>query len=379
MRLYRGLKEPYRPEAVGGDRLSGTDFTDCPHTALQFAHGPRGVLLVADVPDDGSCRVSEELWANKTAKRMMIWGRFDHHIVAAIPAKELRSLVRKKGVAGQSFEFKAAVLRDHIDRKLSPRLTIPQHSPDYVSPYTTDEHGWEKRGSHGEVWIDRANAAPKEIADHLAWVIREYSSRARRVHQSCGTLPFTLGARRTPPTIAWSFTLSFDLALMDRDLIEERVRQRGGDLGSGSCPMYWLERAGMILAADAREVVTPGNWGAARESWISAIDAVAGIEVDKLTHALVDGEHGYLAAILVAVHEEPVTSSGPSRDECLRHHRALLAELGLVGGREWPVSWNSLWRLPPGLKVAAPGRAPWLRFPAVSFVAAVSPLRQRVR
>jgi hypothetical protein len=199
MRLYRGLKEPYRPgSAEVNDPVNGTDFTDCPHTALQFAGGRSGVLLVVDVPDDGSCRVSEEYWANKTAKRLMIWGGHDHHIVAAIPAKELRSLIRKKGVAGQSFEFKAVVLQDYIDRQLSSPLTLPPPTgPLYVSPHTWDQDGWEKRGYHGEVWIDQANTAPAEIADHLSWVVREYTSRSRRVHQGCGTLPFTLGARRT--------------------------------------------------------------------------------------------------------------------------------------------------------------------------------------
>lgn len=37
MKLYRGLKEPYRPEKVGAGqgRMFGTDFTDCPFTALR--------------------------------------------------------------------------------------------------------------------------------------------------------------------------------------------------------------------------------------------------------------------------------------------------------------------------------------------------------
>jgi hypothetical protein len=37
MRLYRGLKESYRPEKIvptPGQPLVGTDFTDCPLTAL---------------------------------------------------------------------------------------------------------------------------------------------------------------------------------------------------------------------------------------------------------------------------------------------------------------------------------------------------------
>lgn len=49
MRLYRGLKEPYRPEKVTpspGQPVVGTDFTDCPRTALRYAEGRRGVVLV---------------------------------------------------------------------------------------------------------------------------------------------------------------------------------------------------------------------------------------------------------------------------------------------------------------------------------------------
>jgi hypothetical protein len=55
MRLYRGLKEPYRPEKVvsaPGQWANGTDFTDCPLTALRYAQGRHGVVLVLDAPED---------------------------------------------------------------------------------------------------------------------------------------------------------------------------------------------------------------------------------------------------------------------------------------------------------------------------------------
>jgi len=47
MRLYRGLKNPYRPELVGAGQGSifGTDFTDCPFTALRYAAGSRGTVI----------------------------------------------------------------------------------------------------------------------------------------------------------------------------------------------------------------------------------------------------------------------------------------------------------------------------------------------
>ena len=113
MRLYRGLKEPYRPEKVTpspGQPVVGTDFTDCPRTALRYAEGRRGVVLVLDVPS-GTFKVTEELWLGaRGAKRVMAWGRFDEFLTAVLPAKDLRSLIRVKGVAGQSDEYKAMVL-----------------------------------------------------------------------------------------------------------------------------------------------------------------------------------------------------------------------------------------------------------------------------
>ena len=53
MRLYRGLKNPYRPERVGASRSAGgTDFTDCPAIALRYAQGSRSVVLVVDIDPD---------------------------------------------------------------------------------------------------------------------------------------------------------------------------------------------------------------------------------------------------------------------------------------------------------------------------------------
>lgn len=53
MRLYRGLKTPYRPERVDPTRRSGgTDFTDWPAITLLYAQGSRGVVLVVDIDPD---------------------------------------------------------------------------------------------------------------------------------------------------------------------------------------------------------------------------------------------------------------------------------------------------------------------------------------
>ena len=71
-RVYRGLSKKYRPEEVGNHQpgpLVGTDFTDCPYTALQYARGANGTVLVLDVPPEAldghspqSIRVSKEFW-----------------------------------------------------------------------------------------------------------------------------------------------------------------------------------------------------------------------------------------------------------------------------------------------------------------------------
>jgi hypothetical protein len=118
MRLYRGLKRPYDPSRVASlGRWDGTDFTDCPFTALQYARGRDGVVLVVDAaPED---RVTDELWMDSRARRLMYWGCFDRHIVAVVPAKELRAQVRRKGVASASEEYKALILKRYIDSMLA--------------------------------------------------------------------------------------------------------------------------------------------------------------------------------------------------------------------------------------------------------------------
>ena len=87
-RLYRGIRERYDPEKVGttGGRqgLAMTDFTDCPWSALRFAHGRKGYVLVLHPPHDPeserpALRVTEEMWGlrDNGPKRYVVWGRFD--------------------------------------------------------------------------------------------------------------------------------------------------------------------------------------------------------------------------------------------------------------------------------------------------------------
>lgn len=122
MRLYRGLKGPYRPDQVRSraKRTGGTDFTDCPIAALAYAASRGGVVLVLDVPDDvGPAVVTEETWFVDPARRFMVWGAFDRWLVALIPAKELRAEVRRKGVARLPPAAKSEVLKRAIEDRRS--------------------------------------------------------------------------------------------------------------------------------------------------------------------------------------------------------------------------------------------------------------------
>lgn len=121
--LYRGLKEPYRPrssERVGG-LPPGTDFTDCPHTALAYASGRCGCVLVIDLAHAQGIKFTEEPWFVPHARRIMVWGEFDHLLMATFDAKELRSQVRAKGVRAASEEHKADVLQRYVERQLLVR------------------------------------------------------------------------------------------------------------------------------------------------------------------------------------------------------------------------------------------------------------------
>ena len=129
MRLYRGLDRPYRPAKVVPNHgtFVATDFTDCIFTALQYARGRRGVVLVLDVP--AGAKVSEEDWPSKRARRMMVWGRFDQYIVTGFEAKELRAQIRIKGATSMSEEGRAAVLEDWVEREVAARGAPSEQQP----------------------------------------------------------------------------------------------------------------------------------------------------------------------------------------------------------------------------------------------------------
>lgn len=148
MRLYRGLKNPYRPERVDPTRRTGgTDFTDCPAIALRYAQGSRGVLLVVDIdPDEhpASMKVTQEYWLVREAKRFMLWGRFDQLISAAFPAKVLRTELRRHGLRDARDDAKAPHLRAFIARELHDRQLRSQLAPrsDIADRVTSYERRW---------------------------------------------------------------------------------------------------------------------------------------------------------------------------------------------------------------------------------------------
>jgi hypothetical protein len=129
-RIFRGLSKKYKSEEVGKRQpgpLVATDFTDCPYTALQYARGANGMVLVLDIPPEAldghssqSIRVSKEFWLVNAGgpERYMVWGRFDDILLAEIPAKLLRAEIRRKGVRGQSEQFKKSVLKQFIEKYL---------------------------------------------------------------------------------------------------------------------------------------------------------------------------------------------------------------------------------------------------------------------
>ena len=124
MRLYRGLKSPYRPELVDDSWRSGTDFTDCPAVALLYAQSSHGVLVVVDIEHDESVvprQVSEASWPERAAKRFILWGRFDDVITAVFPAKDLRTRLRREGHRNALHATTARVLRAVIDDDLRVR------------------------------------------------------------------------------------------------------------------------------------------------------------------------------------------------------------------------------------------------------------------
>jgi hypothetical protein len=64
-----------------------------------------------------------------SARRFMVWGSFEGLIAGAVQAKELRALVRKKGIVTYDDSAKARVLRKAIEEGLHDRGLVGSPSP----------------------------------------------------------------------------------------------------------------------------------------------------------------------------------------------------------------------------------------------------------
>lgn len=131
MRIYRGLKESFKAEKQP-QGLSGADFTDCPWTALSYARGSKGIVLVMDLPETGGPWVSEELWFNQDARRLMVWGRSEKWITAIIAAKHLRAYIKRSRMSTWPDRSKGRVLTQHIEELLDAHHWGRRPDPDDV-------------------------------------------------------------------------------------------------------------------------------------------------------------------------------------------------------------------------------------------------------
>ena len=265
---------------------------------------------------------------------------------------------------------------------------------------------WESWSRNGEVCItgvDPPFAGGARLASCLTWLLRSFASRCRLTHDATGALAFTCTGPRTPSTLALSMAMSFDLALCDPKLIHARVLRRGGDADEHRWPALWLEgsvheyvigrdpfppvgtpRRKLVLLAEERQVFLPARGPAVGagvlRAWAAGLDAVAGVDGDTLGGLLDEDEHGFALNMLVLAHAWPADTVRPrsALEESYRRHESVVAVLTSAAEKKGlPVAWHALWRLPPAMTWSEAGEKPWMRYPAVSFAAAVRPLHGR--
>lgn len=277
---------------------------------------------------------------------------------------------------------------------------------DCRAPVWCHESGvhWESWSINGEACItglDPPFVGGARLASCLTWLLRSLASHCRRMHDATGAFALTCTGPRMPSTLAVTMSVSFDLALRDPRLIRERVRRRGGDPAACRWPAFWLEgavydyvigrdpfpsvgtrRGKLIVLAEERQVFIPARAvtlaAGARRAWVSGLNAVAGVDGAAFTGLCDEDEHAFLVNMLVLVHTRPAgnAQARPPLEESCRRHEGLIAELApSAKATGLPVAWHALWRLPPAMTWSEPDGKPWIRYPAVSFVAAVRPLR----
>jgi hypothetical protein len=88
---------------------------------------------------------SSPLAASRAARQhTLVQGRFDQFLTAVIPAKDLRTHLRLRGVRNASDETKAVILRAFIGRELRDQQLRSQLAPrsDVTAWFTSREQGW---------------------------------------------------------------------------------------------------------------------------------------------------------------------------------------------------------------------------------------------
>ena len=258
---------------------------------------------------------------------------------------------------------------------------------------------WESWSLNGEVCIKGLNPPFKDckrLAHTLIWLVRSFVSRCRRVHDVTGAFDPLFTSPRMPSTLDMNLSLSFDLALRDPRLISERVRRRGGEPSACAWPEFWLEgrvhhyilnhepippgetrKPKIIILAETRQAVVSAQKKSLPTrllgAWTRSLDVLTGVDEVAVSELLDGDEQGFLANILVLVHERPATRSKQRLplEESYRRHESLITELNTSAQTEdLPVVWHALWRLPPAMTCGGSGEQPWMRYPAVSFAVA---------
>lgn len=257
---------------------------------------------------------------------------------------------------------------------------------------------WESWGINGEVCV--AGLAPARpghvrLASCLWWLMRSIASRGRRTHDLTGALTLTSRGPRAPGALEAAIHLGFDLALSDPALIRERVLRRGGDPAARSWPSFWLEgdvyelpipavgssRGKIVLLAEGHQAPVPARARRALatgllRTWARALDAVASTD-PSIVGRIAEDEQAFLVALMMLVHTRPPGRPEPrgTLEESWRRHETLFAQLApAVEGKGLALVWHALWRLPAAMTWRTPGGEAWMRYPAVSFVAAARPL-----